>query len=131
MKYVRVVLVMFTVMVFIGYVCILQWRFVAHRVHVKLANEQTSVMEEVMNRAMMVDSKEAIACWEYVLAYYPSGTKQVRGSDLDAVVERVRSIAGKRIQLRLIEEAGVDFGESPSDWREVLFGQHEGSDGKE
>jgi hypothetical protein len=39
----------------------------------------------------------------YVEGFYPSGTKQARGSDLDAIVESARRSALNRIAARLLE----------------------------
>lgn len=53
---------------------------------------------------------------EYVLVYYPSGSKQVTGSQLDRVVEAARSNAIAEIVSRLRATTGKDLGNEPDKW---------------
>jgi hypothetical protein len=53
---------------------------------------------------------------EYVLNYYPSGSKQARGTQLDTVVESARSNAIAALITRLRVTTGKDFGNDPGKW---------------
>jgi hypothetical protein len=53
---------------------------------------------------------------EYVLIYYPSGSKQVTGTQLDRVVESARSNAIAEIVARLRATTGKDLGNEPDKW---------------
>ena len=59
---------------------------------------------------------------EYALWYYPSGTKQTKGSGLDQVVERARQCAVREIIEILRSRTRKDFGDDPRRWIEGLRG---------
>jgi len=55
---------------------------------------------------------------EYVVWYYPSGTKQEAGSRLDRVVERHRKAVVRDIVAHLRSVTNQDLGERPEPWIE-------------
>jgi len=67
-------------------------------------------------QATQRDPKGAAECLEYVVGYYPSGTKQERGSRLDCIVERDRAHAIRAIIECLRSKTGEDLGTSPEAW---------------
>ena len=86
------------------------------------ASDQTQIFYE-----MATDAKQALAqeppnirsargSLEYIVNYYPSGTKQTAGSTLDIIVERSRSLAEASIIEKLRAETGKDFGSKAEDW---------------
>ena len=66
--------------------------------------------------ALRSDPAEAAGCLEYVVSYYPSGTKQEAGSRLDRMVERERALALRDILSYLRVKMGEDLGEAPEAW---------------
>jgi hypothetical protein len=62
------------------------------------AREQIEVFRAMVQRACSADMAEARECLEYVITYYPSGTKQERGSSLDFIVETARANAESEIR---------------------------------
>jgi hypothetical protein len=53
---------------------------------------------------------------EYVVSYYPSGTKQTAGSRLDKIVERARQSTIREMISALRKRSGQDFGDDPQAW---------------
>ena len=53
---------------------------------------------------------DAALCLDYVVNYYPSGTKQKTGSELDQIVERARKNAEDDIIAYLRKNAAEDLG---------------------
>src|SRR5262245_38056858 len=78
------------------------------------ADDQTEIFNAMTEKATKAAPAEAIACLEYVLDYYPSGTKQAKGSKLDRVVERARQSAVREIIAHLRAKTGEDLGDDPS-----------------
>ena len=60
---------------------------------VAFAQDQIQVFQQMVAKAKSGDQRQAEECLEYVLVYYPSGTKQRSGSQLDWIVEAWRSNA--------------------------------------
>ncbi|MFC5049109.1 hypothetical protein ACFPK9_00555 [Rubritalea spongiae] len=83
---------------------------------VKFADDQTLIFDEAANQAMQGSPQEAIKCLEYVISYYPSGSKQELGSSLDILVERARANTIKIIIDHLRSETKLDLGNSPKAW---------------
>ena len=101
------------------------WQYGLLKVQVAFANEQTQTFEEMRTRALQSDVADAVGCLEYVVFYYPSGTKQDTGSRLDHIVERERAIAVRDILEHLRATTGEDLGESPDTWiRKYGRGSH-------
>jgi hypothetical protein len=96
------------------------WLFVGKVVlslEVNFANEQTRIFQEMLDESLKSDDPHRAAnCLGYVVSYYPSGSKQRQGSQLDAVVERHRKDAAAAIIRRLRELTGKDLGKDPDPW---------------
>ena len=86
------------------------------RVQAAWASEQIEVCHSMMQKSQTATAKDAISYLGYTVGYYPSGTKQVRGSTLDKAVERVRADAVARILTRLRSLTGKDLGDDPVVW---------------
>lgn len=68
------------------------------------------------NKALQSDAAGAATCLDFVVCYYPSGTKQEAGSGLDRTVERVRRSAIRDIIAHLSTLTGEDLGDDPNAW---------------
>jgi hypothetical protein len=64
--------------------------------------------------------EEAAEYLEYLVNYYPSGTKQLAGSKLDRIVESARSHAIKAVIDGLRSTTGKDLGDDPKSWWTAL-----------
>ena len=93
----------------------LRFRDVPLKVRLLLASEQVSVFEQMRTQALQGSPFDARDCLEYVVGYYPSGTKQVAGSELDRLVEQARASAVREILACLRSKTGEDLG-SPESW---------------
>jgi hypothetical protein len=94
------------------------WSYGWLKIQVAFASEQTQIFDEMRTRALQSDATAAAGCLEYVVFYYPSGTKQESGSRLDRIVERDRAIAIRDIVAHLRAKTGEDLGDSPEVWIE-------------
>jgi hypothetical protein len=94
----------------------LAWSFGWLTVRVAFASEQTEVFEDLRERAIQSDVARAASYLEYVVRYYPSGTKQVTDSHLDRIVERQRAAAVRDMLAHLRAKSGEDLGASPEAW---------------
>lgn len=108
----------------LGIVCVgllvlyglLFWSYGWLKVQVAFASEQTQIFDEMRTRALQSDAAEAADCLQYVVGYYPSGSKQETGSRLDRMVERERTLAARDIVAYLRTKTGEDLGASPEAW---------------
>lgn len=81
------------------------------------AEEQTRIFQEMSDQALATDNAHRAAnCLDYIVSYYPSGTKQERGTPLDFVVERHRNNSANAVIRRLRELTGKDLGDAPKPW---------------
>src|SRR5688500_671299 len=80
------------------------------QMRVSFAADQTRIFEEMRSKALTSDHSEAVQCLEYVVRYYPTGTKQIPGSPLDQTVERARVRATADIIDHLRTSTGSDLG---------------------
>jgi hypothetical protein len=85
-------------------------------IRVAWASEQTAIFDEMRTQALRSDLAGAAGRLEYVVGYYPSGSKQEAGSRLDRMVERERTLAARDIVAYLRVKTGEDLGESPETW---------------
>lgn len=114
-KRVTVVLALFcTGLVVLG-VCLF-WNYGVLRIRVAFASEQVQMFEEMRLRALQTPPSEAAGCLQYVICYYPSGTKQQAGSSLDRMVERERHRVVSDIIDYLRAKTGEDLGKDPHAW---------------
>lgn len=108
----------------LGVVCVgllvlygcLFWSYGWLKIQVAFASEQTQIFDQMRVQALQSDAAGAAGCLEYVVFYYPTGTKQDAGSRLDGIVERERTFAERAIIAYLRTKTGQDLGESPEAW---------------
>src|SRR5664280_586078 len=108
----------------LGVVCVgllvlsgcLFWSYGWLKVRVAFASEQTQIFEAMRTQALQSNAADAAGCLEYVVGYYPSGSKQETGSRLDRMVERERALAVRDIVAYLRSKTGEDLGTSPEAW---------------
>ena len=93
---------------------------------IAFADEQTAIFDQ-MRRQTAESAAVDMSYLEYALSYYPSGSKQTKGSRLDRVVERARQCAMREIIAILRSRTRKDFGDDPRRWIEGLRG--DGKDG--
>lgn len=89
------------------------------RLRVSFAEEQTAIVEQMNTEARAGDPLAAVDYLEYTINYYPSGTKQSKGSKLDQIVERARRNAVQQIIADLRAKTGEDHGD-PQRWIEAF-----------
>ena len=94
------------------------WNYGRLKIEVAFAEEQTHIFEAMRRQALKGNPLDAAKSLEYVVDYYPSGTKQRAGSPLDKVVERMRFRVIADIILHLRQKTGEDLGEKPETWIE-------------
>jgi hypothetical protein len=92
------------------------WNYGLQKTEVALAEEQTRIFEAMRVKAMEGDSVVAVECLEYVVHYYPSGTKQRIGSRLDRVVDRNRALTEQAIITSLRHKTHEDLGTNSALW---------------
>jgi len=85
-------------------------------IRVAWASEQTKIFNEMRTQALTSDVAGAVGCLQYVVGYYPSGSKQETGSRLDRMVEQERALAARDIVAYLRTKTGEDLGENPEAW---------------
>jgi len=108
----------------LGVVCIgllilcscLFWSYGSLMTQVAFASEQTQIFEQSRVQALQCDVAGTAGCLEYVVHYYPSGSKQETGSRLDGIVEHERAVAERAIIAYLRTKTGQDLGETPEPW---------------
>ncbi|MCC6796954.1 MAG: hypothetical protein IT366_17680 [Candidatus Hydrogenedentes bacterium] len=85
-------------------------------VGVEFAEDQTRIFEEMRRQSRDMTGPEAVNSLNYVVTYYPSGSKQRPGSKLDRIVERARASAIREIIAALRVKTGKDLGDDPAVW---------------
>jgi hypothetical protein len=94
------------------------WSYGWLKIRVAFASEQTQIFDDMRAQALQSDPTGAVGCLEYVVSYYPSGSKQETGSRLDRIVERERAVAVRDILAYLRAKSGEDLGDDPEKWIE-------------
>lgn len=94
----------------------LLWLYGRQSLEISFAEEQTAIFEEMRSKAVQGSPTTAAECLQYVVAYYPTGSKQQTGSKLDRMVERARARALAEIVAHLRRSTGEDLGEAPEPW---------------
>ncbi len=92
------------------------WQHLRLSIRVAFADEQTEIFDTMRSQALAGDATEAARCLQYVVSYYPSGTKQVPASRLDRIVERSRARATADIIAHLRATTATDLGVMPEPW---------------
>lgn len=95
---------------------------------VAFAEGQTETFEEMRLKAAAPGPAD-VSYLRGVLDYYPSGSKEAKGSRLDRIVERARQSAVREIIASLKAKTGRDLGDDPRIWIERLD-VHEDASGK-
>jgi ABC-type phosphate/phosphonate transport system permease subunit len=108
--------------VILGFVLLLfilgwqSWNYARLHLEVVFAEDQTQIFDDMRQKALQTDAIGAAESLEYVVNYYPSGSKQRTGSRLDKVVERERASVTHDIISYLRQKTGEDLGENPEAW---------------
>jgi hypothetical protein len=89
---------------------------VTMQIRVSFAEEQTMIFETMADQARNAPVQDKVGYLEYVVQYYPSGTKQTQGSELDLTVERFRRCVVREIIADLRRKTNQDFGDNPEEW---------------
>ncbi len=92
------------------------WQYLPLSLRVAFADEQTEIFDAMRSQALAGDTTEAARCLQYVVSYYPTGTKQIQSSRLDRVVERSRARATADIIAHLRVTTRSDLGATPETW---------------
>ena len=94
------------------------WGYLGLRTYASeaMAREQIAIFDEMHGQALGSDASKAADCLQYVVSYYPSGTKQESGSALDLGIEaeRRKAIAAIIDHLRTI--TSQDLGPDAEPW---------------
>ncbi len=87
------------------------------KLRVAFADGQIAIFDQMKVSANgTTDPRKLSGQLEYVVNYYPSGSKQVKGTQLDRVVESARSNAIAAIISHLRTATGKDLGTDPQKW---------------
>lgn len=98
------------------------------RLRHSFAEEQIEIFEEMKRKSSDGDLQQSAQCLDYVVNYYPSGTKQVQGSSLDRIVENNRKIAISEIIRTLRRKSGIDLGDAPEPWISKFKGRKQAAE---
>lgn len=94
------------------------------QIHIKFARGQVTIFKQMTDETLLDSSPSGIGRrLNYVNSYYPSGSKQPTGSDLDIIVECARSNAVTVIIQRLRDVTEEDLGDDPAEWIEKYHSQ--------
>jgi hypothetical protein len=93
------------------------------RLRVSFAQDQISIFEDCKRHALSTEVSGAVRWLDYIVNYYPSGTKQVVGSPLDNIVEASRSDAIEAIISQLRTKTGENLGDNPEPWIQKYRGK--------
>ena len=84
---------------------------------VAFATDQVALFEEMKASAnVTLDPQKLSGKLDYVVNYYPSGSKQVTGTQLDKIVEAARANAIATIIARMRTSTGKDLGDDAEKW---------------
>ena len=99
-------------------VCIvILWKYSWQKLEIAFALGQTKVFNDMMTDAEKITDPYKLSGYlEYVILYYPSGTRIRKDSPLDKMVEIERSYAVKTIIERFHVTTGKDLGDTPEKW---------------
>jgi hypothetical protein len=92
------------------------WRHEYLKIRISLASEQTKIFNEMRIQALKSAPEDAANSLEYLMRYYPSGSKQEKGSRLDIMVEHERQLAARDIMAYLRNKTNEDLGDNPQTW---------------
>lgn len=99
------------------------WRWGRLSVRSHFAQEQIEIFYNMREQSLAATPERAIEFLRYTVTYYPSGTKQDPGGDLDDAVETVRRNVILDILADLRTKTGTDYGDDPEVWIQELSKQ--------
>jgi hypothetical protein len=114
-KRITVVLALLCAMLMAAGGCLF-WEYGRLQIRVASASEQTQIFTEMRTRAFQASLSGAADCLQYVTCYYPSGTRQETGSQLDRMVERERKKVVHDIIAYMRTKTDQDLGADPAAW---------------
>ncbi len=94
----------------------LGWSNATLKTQAKSAREQIVMLNEMSNRALVDNPAQLADRLRAVMTYYPSGTKQDKGSALDQIVEQQRDRVVQEIITMLRVRTRDDLGRAPEPW---------------
>ena len=111
-------LVLLLSVVVVSCLCILfATKYTMLKLRVDFAAGQIATIEEMKTAAgETTDPHKLSGQLQYVVSYYPSGSKQFNGTSLDRVVETARSNAVAAIIAHLRATTGKDLANDPEAW---------------
>ncbi|MCK9316228.1 MAG: hypothetical protein M0Q48_08815 [Verrucomicrobia bacterium] len=89
-------------------------------IRVAMAREQVMIFEYSRDEGIKKEPAECISHLQYIINYYPSGSKQIEGHRLDQIVETARAGAVREVISYLREKTGKDFGDDPQVWLDAI-----------
>ncbi len=95
---------------------LLAWSNLTLKSQTESARDQIAYFTEMSNRSLAGNPAQAAECLAHIVNYYPSGTKQTRGSALDTLVEAQRERAQSEIIAILRARTRDDLGQKPEPW---------------
>ena len=95
-------------------------RFSILDVRVSRAAEQLNVFRDMIEKAAQGSYEDGLGALAYTVSYYPSGSKQLKGSRLDTIVEQARQDTVASIIEVLKQKGPADLGPDPQPWLETL-----------
>jgi hypothetical protein len=98
------------------------------RLRIAWALDQVQIFEIDCTNLQKATPLALAARMEDIVTYYPSGTKQVEGSQLDRVVEGCRRSACRVLMAELRCRTGLDLGDDPQTWIEHFRSAEKPSD---
>lgn len=104
----------------VGYGVYWNVKCVLYSIRTEFARDQINMFSNMEGLAGSGSERDAAEALQYVIGYYPSGTKQPAGSTLDRIVEHARSHAIDEIVSILRSRTGQDFGNDPKEWLKHL-----------
>jgi hypothetical protein len=98
-------------------VVLLTVKYTTLRLRIAYADDQITVFSaRIYSSDSITNPMQLADQLDYLVHYYPSGTKQDKGTKLDRVVEGTRSIAIAAIITRLRDITGRNLGADPQLW---------------
>src|SRR4051794_12731414 len=97
--------------------CFLLFKTVDEGMHRGLAVSHIRIFGSMREEALATsDPSKAVGFLQYAVEYYPSGSRQEKGSGFDEIVERHRSAIVREIIADLRTKTGRDLGSEPTAW---------------
>jgi prepilin-type processing-associated H-X9-DG protein len=114
----RIKMVLISSLTLVAVLCVVcAEKYTMLKLNVAFADGQVAIFEDMKASANgTTDPQQLSGKLEYVMNYYPSGSKQKSGTQLDRIVELARSNSIAVIIGRLRIVTGKDLGNDPKDW---------------